>query len=100
MKPRLALTPGCGVCYQRMLVPQRRLGCAPTLPGRHPSKAGWRQKIPESAKGKRKVARVMREFDRGTLRSGSKRGPKVSEPAQAKAIAMSEGRRVSREARR
>lgn len=52
----------------------------------------WR----DSAKGKRKVATVMREFGRGTLRSGSKRGPKVEKPAQAKAIAMSEGRRVSR----
>jgi hypothetical protein len=50
----------------------------------------------KSAAGKRKVARVMGKFSRGTLRSGSKTGPKVSEPAQAKAIAMSEGRRVSR----
>lgn len=57
------------------------------------------RKMAKAAAGKRKVARVMREFDRGTLRSGSKKGPKVSEPAQAKAIAMSEGRRVSREKR-
>lgn len=54
----------------------------------------------ESAKGKRKVAKVMREFDRGALRSGSKRGPKVEKLAQAKAIAMSEGRRVARGERR
>lgn len=53
----------------------------------------------ESAKGKRKVATVMREFARGTLRSGSKKGPRVEKPAQAKAVAMSEGRRVSREKR-
>lgn len=38
----------------------------------------------------------MREFAKGELRSGSKRGPKVTEPRQAKAIAMSEARRVSR----
>lgn len=50
----------------------------------------------EPAKGKRKVARVMREFSRGELRSGSKKGPEVTNPAQAKAIAMSEGRRASR----
>ena len=51
-------------------------------------------------KGRKKVARVMREFSRGALRSGSKRGPKVEEPRQAKAIAMSEARRVSRSGRR
>lgn len=50
-------------------------------------------------KGRAKTAKVMREFSKGELRSGSKKGPKVSEPAQAKAIAMSEGRRVSREKR-
>lgn len=54
----------------------------------------------KAAAGKRKVATVMREFDRGTLRSGSKRGPKVEKPAQAKAIAMSEGRRVAKGERR
>lgn len=37
-----------------------------------------------------KVGKVMGEFKRGALRSGSKSGPKVTNPAQAKAIAMSE----------
>ena len=37
-----------------------------------------------------KVGKVMGEFKRGTLHSGSKTGPKVTNPAQAKAIAMSE----------
>lgn len=41
-------------------------------------------------RGKPKVAKVMREFSQGKLRSGSKKGPKVTNPAQAKAIAMSE----------
>ena len=40
--------------------------------------------------GKAKVKKVMGEFKRGKLRSGSKSGPKVTSPAQAKAIAMSE----------
>lgn len=53
----------------------------------------------KAAAGKRKVATVMREFARGALRSGSKKGPRVEKPAQAKAIAMSEGRRVAREKR-
>jgi hypothetical protein len=35
-----------------------------------------------------KVKQVMGEFKRGTLRSGSKRGPKVKSRAQAVAIAM------------
>jgi len=40
--------------------------------------------------GKKKVEKVMREFHQGTLHSGSKKGPVVTNPAQAKAIAMSE----------
>lgn len=37
-----------------------------------------------------KIGKVMGEFKRGTLRSGSKRGPKVTSRKQAIAIAMSE----------
>ena len=37
-----------------------------------------------------KVHKVMGEFKRGELHSGSKHGPNVTNPAQAKAIAMSE----------
>ena len=37
-----------------------------------------------------KVAKVMHEYKEGTLHSGSKRGPKVTNPKQAVAIAMSE----------
>lgn len=43
--------------------------------------------------GQRKVKKVMHEFKHGTLRSGSKRGPKVKSRKQAIAIAMSEARR-------
>lgn len=38
----------------------------------------------------KKVAKVMGEYKRGTLRSGSKKGPKVKSKKQAVAIAMSE----------
>jgi hypothetical protein len=38
----------------------------------------------------RKVAAVMREAKKGTLHSGSKKGPKVTNPKQAIAIALSE----------
>ena len=43
-------------------------------------------------KGASKVAKVMREGYAGTLHSGSKKGPIVTNPAQMKAIALSEAR--------
>ena len=42
---------------------------------------------------KSKMQKVMGEFKRGTLHSGSKKGPKVQSRKQAIAIAMSEQRR-------
>jgi len=44
----------------------------------------------ESPKAKSKVKKVMKEYSAGKLHSGSKKGPVVTKPAQAKAIAMSE----------
>ena len=44
----------------------------------------------KARKSKKKVAKVMREFKKGKLRSGSKKGPKVTSRKQAVAIAMSE----------
>lgn len=41
-----------------------------------------------------KVHKVMSEFKRGTLHSGSKKGPKVRSRKQAIAIGMSEKRRA------
>lgn len=41
-------------------------------------------------RGKKKVAKVMREYKKGKLHSGSKHGPKVKSRKQAVAIAMSE----------
>jgi len=38
----------------------------------------------------KKVTKVMGEYKKGTLRSGSKKGPKVTKKKQAVAIAMSE----------
>ncbi|HIC52060.1 MAG TPA: hypothetical protein EYO96_05315 [Candidatus Marinimicrobia bacterium] len=51
-----------------------------------------------SKKAKRKVKIVMKEFKKGTLRSGSKEGKKVTSRKRAIAIALSEGRRASRTA--
>lgn len=39
---------------------------------------------------KEKIKKVMSEFKHKELHSGSKKGPMVKSPAQAKAIAMSE----------
>ena len=50
-----------------------------------------------SKKGKSKVKVVMKEFKKGTLRSG-KKGEKVTSRKQAIAIALSEARRASRTA--
>lgn len=47
-------------------------------------------------KGAAKVSKVMREFKRGDLHSGSKNGPPVDNPKQAVAIALSEGRKASK----
>lgn len=44
--------------------------------------------------GKDKVHKVMSEFKRGKLHSGSKKGPVVKSRKQAIAIAMSEKRRM------
>lgn len=46
----------------------------------------------KQTKGKAKVHKVMGEFKRGTLHSGS--GAKVTNPKQAVAIALSEARKV------
>ncbi len=37
-----------------------------------------------------KIKKVMKEFKKGELHSGSKKGPEVKNPKQAIAIAMSE----------
>lgn len=47
-----------------------------------------------SPKGKAKIKKVMKEYKHGDLHSGSKKGPKVTNPKQAIAIALSEGRKA------
>ena len=46
--------------------------------------------------GKRKISKVLSEYKKGKLRSGSKKGPKVTSRKQAVAIALSEGRKAAR----
>lgn len=47
----------------------------------------------EKTRGKAKIKKVLHEFKDGELHSGSKTGPKVKDPKQATAIALSEERR-------
>jgi hypothetical protein len=44
----------------------------------------------KKTKAAKKVGKVMHEFGKGELHSGSKKGPVVTNPKQAVAIAMSE----------
>ena len=44
-------------------------------------------------KAKKKIEKVMHEFKEKKLHSGSKKGPEVTNPKQAIAIALSESRK-------
>lgn len=48
----------------------------------------------KASKGQAKVHKVMKEWKKGELHSGSKEGPKVSNQKQAVAIALSEARKA------
>jgi hypothetical protein len=50
-------------------------------------------KAHESKPAQKKVKKVMEEFKAGKLHSGSKKGPKVTNPKQAIAIGLSEARK-------
>ncbi len=54
------------------------------------------KKIKKAPKKTNKVKVVMEEFKKGKLRSGSKKGPQVTNPKQAIAIALSEQRKASK----
>lgn len=47
-----------------------------------------------SKKAEKKIKKVMHEFGKGKLHSGSKKGPIVTNPKQAQAISISEARRA------
>ena len=47
----------------------------------------------KKSEAKNKIEKVMKEYKHGSLRSGSKKGPKVSSKKQAIAIALSEAKK-------
>lgn len=53
-------------------------------------------KKPKKAVRQDKVKKVMHEFKEDELHSGSKEGPKVTNPKQAIAIALSEARKAGK----
>ena len=46
-------------------------------------------------KSKKKISKVMNEFEEGKLHSGSKKGPIVTNPKQGIAIALEESRKAT-----
>lgn len=48
----------------------------------------------------KKISKVMREYKKGALKSGSKKGPKVTSKQQAIAIALSEAKRARAKSKR
>ena len=62
---------------------------------RSPVKAHTKPKR-KKAKAKKKIEIVMEEFKEGALRSGSKKGPKVTSRKQAIAIALNMSRKAKK----
>ncbi len=50
---------------------------------------------PSARRGADKIEKTMHEFKEGTLHSGSKKGPKVTNRKQAIAIALDQQRRAA-----
>ena len=53
-----------------------------------------RQRKMKKSKSEKKISKVMREFKKGELNSGSKTGPVVKSRKQAIAIALSEAKKT------
>jgi hypothetical protein len=51
----------------------------------------WSGKV-KKTKAEKKISKVMTEYNKGKLHSGSKKGPTVTNPKQALAIALSEAK--------
>ena len=51
----------------------------------------------KKTKAEKKISKVMREYKAGKLHSGSKKGPEVTNPKQAIAIALSEAGKATKQ---
>ena len=76
----------------------KRARLAETLEGMHHEKK--EHKKDPKPKAKAKVKKVMHEFKEGSLRSGSKNGPEVTNPRQAVAIALSESKKANKKSKK
>lgn len=52
------------------------------------------KKVPKTKAAKAKMKSVLGEYKRGTLHSGSKKGPKVTKRKRAVAIALNQARKA------
>jgi hypothetical protein len=53
-----------------------------------------RKKVPKGPKAKSKMQKTMEEYKKGSLHSGSKKGPVVKSRKQAIAIGLSQARKA------
>lgn len=58
------------------------------------------KKVMKKPAAKKKVEKVMHEFKEGKLHSGSKKGPEVTNPKQAIAIALSEAKKAGKKSKK
>jgi hypothetical protein len=58
------------------------------------------KKAKKAAKKQKKIEKVMHEYKEGELHSSSKKGPKVTNPKQAVAIAISESKKVGKKSKK
>ena len=62
----------------------------------HKAQNTKKKKAPKTKAAQKKIEKVMHEYKEGKLHSGSKKGPKVTNPKQAIAIALSEARKTKK----
>lgn len=62
----------------------------------HKEKKKHNPKMKKMDKKEKKISKVLTEYKEGELHSGSKKGPEVTNPKQAVAIALSEAKKANK----
>ena len=81
---------------QREEMVQKRMVKGPAMAAGRDPRAALLQPMAKGGKLQAKMGKVMGEFGKGELHSGSKQGPVVKNPKQAVAIAYSEARKAKK----